>query len=160
MSAAVFGGYGVFGSQVARELARLKVMVTVAGRDRARAETLAAALGPGHRWVAADATDAASCRAALAGASVAVHCAGPFSELGTALHAACLEAGVHAVDIADDRRHAAAVRSLGPRFRERGLAAVWGASSLPGLSGALATLAGGDGPPPDAARVVLFIGND
>ena len=45
----VFGGYGVFGTLVCRELARLGATVTVAGRDARRAAALARDLGPNHR---------------------------------------------------------------------------------------------------------------
>jgi hypothetical protein len=95
---------------------------------------------------------------------VAVNCAGPFGALGTALLEACLACGCHYVDIADDRAYAALVRSYSGRFHDRGLAAVYGCSSLPGISGALAKVAGTLRVPsaavPERARVTLFIGND
>jgi hypothetical protein len=156
----VFGGYGTFGSHVARELARLGHTVTVAGRDRRKAEAMAAALGPGHRAMAADVADRESCRAALGGQAVAVSCAGPFSALGQALLEECIAARCHYADIADDRAHAARVRSWDGRFRDAGLTAAYGCSSLPGVSGALALLAReGVDAAPEKARVTLFIGN-
>jgi len=157
----VFGGYGVFGAYVTRELARRGHAVTVAGRDGVKAEEAGRALGAPHRGVAADAANAESCRHALAGQSVAVSCAGPFRALGEALLEACLEARCHYVDIADDREHAARVRARDDRFRRAGLTAAYGCSSLPGLSGALALRAReGSGTSPQRARVTLFIGND
>jgi hypothetical protein len=160
-SVVVFGGYGTFGSHVARELARLGVPLVIAGRDRSRAQAFARALGAGHRGRAADVTRPESCREALRGQTVAVNCAGPFGQLGTALLDACLESGCHYADIADDRRYAALVRAYGGRFQERGLAAIYGCSSLPGLSGALGLLAlGGSPATPERARVTLFIGNN
>jgi hypothetical protein len=159
--ALVFGGYGTFGTLVCRELARLGVRLTVAGRDHARAEALARALGPGHGSFVADVREAASCRAALPGHGVAVQCAGPFSTLGSTLLEACLEEGCHVVDIADDRAYVRLVRNRSEAFRTRGLAAVYGCSSLPGLSTGLAVLAAEGRPtPPQHARVTLFIGND
>jgi hypothetical protein len=156
----VFGGYGTFGSHVARELARLGHAVTIAGRDGRKAEAMAAALGTGHRAADADVADPESCRAALAGHAVAVSCAGPFSTLGETLLRECLAARCHYADIADDRAHAARVRSWDGRFREAGLTAAYGCSSLPGLSGALALVArDGKAAPPEKARVTLFIGN-
>ena len=131
----VFGGYGTFGSHVARELARLGHVVTVAGRDGDQARAAAAALGPRHRGLAADATDPQSCRQALAGQSVAVSCAGPFSGLGEGLLETCLAMRCHYADIADDRAYAARVRGWDERFRAAGLTAAYGCSSLPGLSG-------------------------
>jgi hypothetical protein len=157
----VFGGYGTFGAHVCRELARSGVPLTVAGRDRARAEAFACTLGPECRGLEADATDFGSCRAALRGQGVAVNCAGPFDARHAALLEACLEGGCHYADITDDRGFAARVRGFGERFRERGLAAVYGCSSLPGISGALALHArAGTAGPVRRARVTLFIGNN
>jgi len=156
----VFGGYGTFGAHVARELARMGHAVTIAGRDRGKAEAAARALGPQHRGVGADVTIAESCRAALAGHAVAASCAGPFSALGEALLRECVAARCHYADIADDRAHAARVRGWSGAFRDAGLTAAYGCSSLPGLSGALALLAREGTPmPPRGARVTLFIGN-
>jgi hypothetical protein len=157
----VFGGYGTFGAHVARELAGLGVALDIAGRDGARASAFARQLGPGHRGLAVDVARPDSCRAALEGRPIAVNCAGPFADLGTALLEACLASDCHYADIADDRSYVAHVRGLGDRFRERGLAAVYGCSSLPAISGALGLLARQGSPAvPERARATLFIGND
>jgi hypothetical protein len=159
--AAVFGGYGTFGQIVVRELARLGVPVTILGRDGSRAEALARELGPPHRGLAADVNDPEACRRVLPGHGVAVCCAGPFSELGPALVEACIDEGCQYADIADDRRYTALVRGYAERFRQRGLCAVHGCSSLPGISGALALRARqGTTVPPKRARVTLFVGNN
>jgi Saccharopine dehydrogenase NADP binding domain len=156
----VCGGYGVFGTHVSRELAARGVPLTVGGRDRARAASLASRLGPDCRAEVTDVTRPDSCRAALAGHAVAVNCAGPFQHLNGTLLEACREAGCHYVDIADDRAYAGLVRRHNESFRERGLAAVYGCSSLPGISGALALVArAGSTAPVERVRVTLFIGN-
>jgi len=161
VSIIVFGGDGVFGALVCRELAWAGTPITVAGRDARRARELALGLGPEHGGVAADVRDPGSVRAALAGHAVAVHCAGPFSAHERTLLDACLESGCHYVDIGDDRGYAATVRERDADFRKRGLTAVFGCSSLPGLSGALAVVArDARSDPPARARVTLFIGND
>lgn len=155
----VFGGYGTFGAHAARALAEAGLRVRIAGRDSGQAERFAASLGEGHEGLAADVDDPASCARALDGARVAVHCAGPFSALSLALPEACLAAGVHFVDIADDRGWFTRLRALDGRFRDRGLTAAAGCSSLPGLSGALALVAAESLPGVKQARVTLFIGN-
>jgi hypothetical protein len=162
LRALVLGGYGVFGSLVSRGLAERGLSVTVAGRDRARAAALAATLGPAHRALALDLRDGAALRGALEGHAVLVSCAGPFTAATThAALEACLTAGCHYADIADERDSLRAVRAEGPRFAQRGLCAVRGASSLPGVSAALALVAMGDRTePPARARATLFIGND
>jgi hypothetical protein len=158
--AVIFGGYGTFGSLVARELARFDLAVTIAGRDLNRAVELARSLGPGLRGLAADVTRPESIRAALADQAVAVHCAGPYGPSDATVLETCLEAGCHYVDIADDRAYIAMLRGYGERFRQRGLAAVYGCSSLPAISGALGLAAAGKGDAPGRCRVTLFIGNN
>jgi NAD(P)-dependent dehydrogenase (short-subunit alcohol dehydrogenase family) len=160
-SVLVLGGYGVFGSIVARELAELGIRVTIAGRDPVKAKAFAQTLGPKHKGLAADASDPVSCKAASKEQRVVVNCAGPFSSLGPTVLDACLEANCHYTDIADDRGYTSLVRSYGDRFRERGLTAVFGCSSLPGISGALAVMTrSGVSRAPARACVTLFVGND
>lgn len=159
-SAIVFGGYGTFGTHVVRELSRLGIAVVVAGRNLARATALADRMGRPHRAVQADVTSRDSCLSVLHPSMVAVNCAGPYDQLGSSLLDACLATGCHYADIADDRAYTKLVRSYGPRFAERGLTAVHGCSSLPGVSGALALLLMKDaGSSPLHARVTLFVGN-
>jgi hypothetical protein len=159
--AVIFGGYGTFGAHVTRELARRGVPLVIAGRNLERARALSALLGPPHGARSADVTRFDSCRAALGAQTVAVNCAGPFSAMGNALLEACLAEGCNYVDIADDRSHTALVRSYQSAFEQRNLTAVFGCSSLPGISGALAlaALEGGTATP-EKARITLFIGND
>ncbi len=160
MDVLVFGGYGTFGSHVSRELARRGVRVIVAGRDQHRAQRLAAELGPPHRALAADLANPAGYRSVLAGQPVIVNCAGPFSAMNSTLLEECLAAGCHYTDIGEDRNYARLVRSYGHRFAQQGLCAVFGCSSLPAISGALALLAASNlRAPALAARVTLFIGN-
>ena len=159
-SVILFGGYGVFGSLIARELVSRGISVTIAGRNNSKAEALALQLGEKARGLEADATQLESCRRALAGHRLAVHCAGPFSEKNLALLQACLETGCHYVDIADDRGYLARVRALQGEFSAKQLSAVYGCSSLPGISGALAETAIAETQAaPAAIRVLLFIGN-
>lgn len=158
--AILFGGYGVFGSLIARELVSRGISVTIAGRNGPKAEALAQKLGEKARGQSADATQKDSCRRALAGHALAIHCAGPFSETNLALLEACLETGCHYVDIADDRRYIAKLRSYHEKFSNQGLTAVYGCSSLPGISGALTAAAFAEKEPvPATIRVLLFIGN-
>lgn len=160
-AAVVFGGYGTFGSIVARELACQGIPVTIAGRDRTRAESFAKSLGTEHRGVIADVTNRISCRSMLQDQTVAVNCAGPFGPFADTLLQACLDCGCHYVDIADDRQYLRLVRGMDAKFRKQELAAVYGCSSLPAISGALGlTLQAEAGAVPERARVTLLIGNN
>jgi hypothetical protein len=143
----LFGGYGTFGVHAARTLAAAGLPVRIVGRDAARADAVA------------DVNDPASIRSALSGARVAVNCAGPFSTMTLSLPEACLDAGIHYVDIADDRGWTARLRARDGAFRDRGLTAAIGCSTLPGISGALSILAARRLPSVERARITLFIGN-
>lgn len=159
--ALVLGGYGTFGGHVARELVRMGVAVTIAGRNAAQARSFAEALAPSQTHAAVDVRDRAECERALAGHAVAVACSGPFSASGVALLDACLAAECHYCDITDDRAYAALVRGRSEEFAVRGLTAAWGCSSLPGISGAAALVARqGTNSPVERVRATLFIGND
>jgi saccharopine dehydrogenase-like protein len=154
----VLGGYGTFGARVSRALAARGHRIVVAGRDLDRARTLARSLGPDHGAAEADATDVGSCRRAIRGAAVSAVCAGPFSTLGTTAAEAALAEGAHHVDIADDRGYVRRLRALDGAFAGAGRTAVFGASSLPAVSSALALSLAEGRPRPVAARVALFIG--
>lgn len=159
----IFGGYGVFGSLVARGLHESGHEIVVAGRNlsaaRRAAESLAASGGLA-RGMAADVTDLRSCQSALEGASVAVNCSGPFRATDTQVLEACLARGVHYVDISDDRAWARRVYEFSGRFANKNLTLAWGCSSFPGISGALAVaLSTGAPDAPTRVRCSLFIGN-
>jgi hypothetical protein len=159
-SVIIFGGYGVFGSLIAQELVSRGLSVTIAGRQESKGQKLKEKLGQGVQVQIADVKNRHSTLSALHAHSIAVHCAGPFHENETTLLEACLERGCHYLDISDDRTYIARVRGLHEDFLEKGLSAVYGASSLPGISGALASmLAQERKDPPQEIRVVLFIGN-
>ena len=156
----VIGGYGTFGSAVSRELVRRGVSITVAGRNRVRAERFAKELNGDSNATAVDVQDSAACEQALSGHGVVVQCAGPFARFDDTLLQACLRRRVHYVDLADDRDYVAQVRRLGDEFLQRQLTAAFGCSSLPAISGAAALRALARATAGVRhVRVTLFIGN-
>jgi hypothetical protein len=161
--ALVIGGYGTFGSIICKQLHERGVAVTVAGRDARQAEALARTLGGVARGLAVDIRDQQGLREALTDHHVVVNCSGPFdafSSRNSLLLQSCVDMSTHYVDIADDRAWCAGILDWHERFHERERAAVFGCSSFPGISGALALVARNGGEPPVGARVTLFIGND
>lgn len=157
----IFGGYGVFGTHVARRLSTEGLQLTIAGRNRERAERFARSMGDLHRAIQVDIRDPSECAKILREHDIAVNCAGPFHDLGTALVDACVESNCHYVDISDDRRYTQQVRCRDADFKSRGLLAVYGCSSLPGISGCAADDARHRSDAPIVSiRITLFIGND
>lgn len=142
----LLGAYGLFGSRIAARLGReADWTVLLAGRDLAQARRRRERLAADPRCratldaVAVDAqTPALAELLARRRPDLVIHCAGPFQGRDYAVARQCLEAGAHYVDLADARGYvdgfAAAVDGLA---RERGLLAVAGASTVPGISAAV-----------------------
>lgn len=93
----LYGAYGYTGQLVARRAHAAGVRPVLAGRDERRLAALATELDCEHRSVGLDDHDALV--AALDGVELVAHCAGPFSHTSEPMVQACLEAGVHYLDI-------------------------------------------------------------
>lgn len=161
----IAGGYGVFGSLLARELLDTTPShLIIAGRDRGRAEATCRALGAPDRVtpLAIDLTDVASVTRA-AEECIAVACtAGPFQSLDPGLPAAVVDAGAHWLDIADHRGWVLpllADQRLDARASSARLAVITGLSTVPALSGALTRWCLSRLPDATRVRTTLFIGN-
>ena len=144
---AILGATGVFGARLARHLARhprglgaLELLLVARGAERleALARDLRAPGGPAVRTRAVDLRrDLPGLLAAEAPWAV-VDCSGPFQGMGHGTTEAVLEAGAHAVDLADARDYLAGYAALNGIARRAGVTGLAGASSTPALSGAVA----------------------
>lgn len=137
----VLGGYGVFGSRVCQLLARDgRVDVIIAGRHADKAQAMAAQIrstAPNtHVTAHALHMDSGLAEGLVAtGASVVVNAAGPFQGQSYNAATCCINAGVPYVDLADGRRFVCDFSSHLDEFAlTRGVLAVSGASTVPGLS--------------------------
>ncbi|WP_269789592.1 saccharopine dehydrogenase NADP-binding domain-containing protein [Stenotrophomonas sp. Iso1] len=137
----VLGGYGHFGARIVRALSTTPgITVIAAGRNPAHA----AAQLPGVdlasielcRLNTADPLFAIALAATRA--HLVIHTAGPFQGQGFDVALACLQAGMHYIDLADGRdfvRDFPAQMDAAARLAQR--SAITGASTLPGLSSAV-----------------------
>ncbi|MEO7114205.1 MAG: saccharopine dehydrogenase NADP-binding domain-containing protein [Polyangiaceae bacterium] len=98
----VYGASGYTGTMIAKELHSRGVRVVLGGRDANALRRVANELGPDVVVRAASVGDGASLRALVAGCSVVVNAAGPFSVTGRPLLEAALSSGSHYVDIGAD----------------------------------------------------------
>ena len=154
----VLGGTGIFGARVAAGLARTPGLhVVVAGRNPKSGKRVASRLGVGYR--PCDLADSASLRLCLQGAALLVHAAGPFQGQGYEVAEACLEAGVHYLDLADARDFVCGIGSLDARAKERKLVIGAGASSVPTITHALVREIASDLTSIDAIDLALSPGN-
>ena len=136
----VLGGYGVFGSRICRRLADdPRIRVIVAGRSRAKADTLVGQIAGAVPQAELEARvidirgplhDAFQ---GLAGGAV-VNAVGPFQSQAYDVAEACIEAGINYLDLADGRAFVCSIDALDGRAKQAGVVAISGASSVPGLS--------------------------
>lgn len=136
----VIGGYGNFGSYIARSLASdPSIRVLIGGRSRLKAEAFAAALdspnpAEGH---AIDIDGDLAGALDRASPSIVIHTTGPFQQQDHRVARACIEHGCHYLDLADARAFVTAIASLDAAARARGVLVVSGASSVPCLTAAV-----------------------
>lgn len=141
MRVLVLGGYGVFGSRVARSLARHEELdVVVAGRNARAAAAFCASLNGGSArpatldCAAADAVE----RLMALSPRVVVDTVGPFHARNHGIARGCAENRVHYLDLADNRRHVCAIARLDALARANDVLIASGASTVPALSTAVA----------------------
>lgn len=123
----VYGATGFTGELIARELKRLGADFMIAGRSRGKLEALSGELGE-VAFEVVEADDAARLREMLAGCSVVVACAGPFSLHGEGVVAAAAESGTHYLDTTGEQGF---LRMVFERYGEQ--AAETGAALVPGM---------------------------
>lgn len=135
----VVGGGGAFGRRLVEGLIRTTALdVIIAGRDLARAEATAAALGGARaRACRIDTTAVTVAELRAAGAFAVADAAGPFQGAEYRLARAAIDAGMHYLDLADARDFVAGFAALDEAARAADVAALTGASSTPALSHAV-----------------------
>lgn len=137
----VLGGYGNFGKRIVENLSAVKgITLIIAGRNGTRAERLRKQLHlKGVRavldTVVIDINEAVlTNRIKSLAPDLVIHTSGPFQGQSYRVPEACIAAGCHYIDLADDRRFVCDITSLDQRAKARGVLLVSGASSVPGLS--------------------------
>jgi hypothetical protein len=138
----VLGGYGTFGARAAERLARESgIELVIAGRSLPAAEAHAALLAKTARAkVTAARVDAARMTAgelATLGPAILINASGPYQTQGYGVARACIEAGVHYIDLADARAFVTGISGLNEAAERAGVLVVSGASTVPALSAAV-----------------------
>ena len=140
----VLGGTGHFGTRIARRLANIVgIELIITSRDLFRAEVLVDQLSETHPHVMISALaldqESADFEAQLRahGPFVVVHTAGPYQRQDYRVARACADAGSHYIDLADGRAFVADFNSLNGQALDADVLLVSGASTMPGVSGAV-----------------------
>jgi short subunit dehydrogenase-like uncharacterized protein len=164
----LYGANGYTGTLIARLAVARGERPVLAGRSAQKVAALAGELGLEHRVFGLADPDAL--RGGLDGVSAVAHCAGPFSATAGPMARACVNAGVHYLDITGEIGVFEELHALNDRAKAAGsvllpgagfdvvptdCAAALLAAALPGASRLdLAFLAGG-GPSPGTAKTAV-----
>lgn len=137
----ILGGYGNFGKRISESLAKQSnICFIIAGRsiekanqlcDKLRSENCAAELKPIVLDIFSE--DFPQQLKSLSPFLV-IHTSGPFQGQDYRVPQACIDAGAHYIDLADDRRFVCDIAKLDEQAKAKNLFIVSGASSVPGLS--------------------------
>ncbi len=136
----VLGGYGNFGKRIVQGLAAEQdLRLLIAGRSIDKASLLvdqlqntsAATLIP--LAIDINSADFGTTLNELS-PDIVIHTSGPFQGQDYRVPLACIDAGVHYIDLADDRTFVCDIDKLAVNARKNKVLVVSGASSVPGLS--------------------------
>lgn len=120
----IYGAYGYTGEALARRAVAEGEAVVLAGRRAEALAPLGEELGCEVRAFSLD--DPAACQAGLEGVDLVAHCAGPFSATAAPMRSACLEAGVHYLDITGEINVFADSHAADAAAREKGVVVMSG----------------------------------
>jgi short subunit dehydrogenase-like uncharacterized protein len=123
----VLGATGKGGRAIASELIGNDADVVLIGRDRDRLATVAASLGGQHRTILAPGRAELIALIAAEKPTAVVNTIGPFGETTAPLARACLVAGSHYVDLANELPPVHALLNMDAEARSEGVTLVTGA---------------------------------
>jgi saccharopine dehydrogenase-like NADP-dependent oxidoreductase len=140
----ILGGYGNFGERICKSLAvRSDICLIIAGRHKKKSEIFCDELLAENAQcelmpIGIDITSENLDEKLLdLKPGIVIHTSGPFQGQGYDVPKACIKAGSHYIDLADDRRFVCDFNSLNDAARDNKVCAISGASSVPGLSSAI-----------------------
>jgi hypothetical protein len=135
----IIGGYGNFGSYIARALAAdPNIALLIGGRSKSKAEAFAADLNAVNpiAGCSLDIDSEIESRMREIGPDIVIHTTGPFQSQDHRVARAAIAAGTHYLDLADARRFVATIAELDRDAKAAGVAVIAGASSVPCLTAA------------------------
>lgn len=136
----IIGGYGNFGSYIARSLAGdADICLLIGGRSADKAEAFAASLNAFHpaEGHAIDIHGELGEALARVTPDIVVHTTGPFQTQDHRVARACIAQGCHYIDLADARDFVATIDRLDTDAKAQDVVVVSGASSVPCLTAAV-----------------------
>lgn len=132
----IIGGYGNFGSFIARRLSQEPdIKVIVAGRSEEKAKAFAKTLNT--EWAVLDIQKDIDSGLTAIEPDIVIHTSGPFQGQGYDVAEACIRQKCHYIDLADGREFVDNIGKLDRPAKDAGVLVVSGASSVPCLTAAI-----------------------
>jgi putative NADH-flavin reductase len=100
----IVGATGFTGTLTAKRLEQEQLPMRLAARSQSKLNKLKTELKRDHETVVADVTDLNQLKTAIAGSSVVINCAGPFTTLGLQVVEECIKSGIHYLDITGEQQ--------------------------------------------------------
>jgi hypothetical protein len=135
----IIGGYGNFGSYIARALAvDPNISLLIGGHSKTRADAFANSLQAANpaAGCAIDIDKDVEAQLREIGPDVIVHATGPFQAQDHRVARTAIAVGAHYLDLADARQFVATIGELDRDAKAAGVAVIAGASSVPCLTAA------------------------
>ncbi len=140
----ILGGYGTFGSRIAKRLCAKNIHVIINGRHSHKAESLQSTILSQQ----VDARVSVACfdvktdlKSQLTELSpqLVIHTCGPFQGQNTNIAETIITAGIHYIDLADGRDYVQQMLQLDQLAKQHAVCAITAASTVPALSSAVLT---------------------
>lgn len=132
----IIGGYGNFGSFITKKLAaEPDLTLIIAGRSEEKCRTLAEKYKAEYCVLDIDKDLPAALQKIKP--NIVIHTSGPFQGQGYTVAESCIDYGCHYVDLADGREFVTGISALDQKAKEKGVAVITGASSVPTLTSAI-----------------------
>lgn len=132
----IIGGYGNFGSFIARYLSQESdIDIIIAGRSADKARSFAQSLNAG--WTALNIKEELDSCFKTIRPVIVIHASGPYQKQGYRVAETCIRHGCHYIDLADARDFVANIGRLDGAAKKAGVLVVSGASSVPALTSAI-----------------------
>lgn len=135
----IIGGYGNFGSYIARALASdPNIHLMIGGRSLSKAKAFADALGAVNpaSGVVVDIDGPLVAQLQDIAPNIVIHTTGPFQSQDHRVARAAIKTEAHYLDLADARKFVATIGDLDSDAKEAGVSIIVGASSVPCLTAA------------------------
>ncbi|MBL4796818.1 MAG: saccharopine dehydrogenase NADP-binding domain-containing protein [Oleispira sp.] len=142
-SVIVLGGYGNFGKRIVENLSSISgLTIYIAGRSALKAQACIDELSSEAKaqlssFIIDIYADDFEEKLIQLSPGIVIHTSGPFQGQDYHVPRACIQAGAHYIDLADDRRFVCDITELDALAKQQGILVVSGASSVPGLSSAV-----------------------